>query len=121
MTLRLVSIGRDGVLRLAMEGSVRGSDVNDVQPHPMAKVAGEGWAANRIALDMAGVSYLDSSAIGWLLLCHRECRKQGGLLAIHSVAPAVRQMLELLQLQQVLHVAADEAAAVALAQQEVPA
>ncbi len=120
MTLRLVSIGKDGILRLSLEGSVASEEIRPDAVHPFAAVIGDDWAANRAVLSLQQTGYLDSSGIGWLMTVHRTFKQAGGRLVLHSISPPVRQLLELLRLQKLFQIASDEAGAVELAQ-EVPA
>lgn len=123
MNVRLVSIGRDGVLRVSLEGDVTADQLRPDGPHPFAGALGETWATNRVALSLKETPYLDSSGIGWLLSTHRAFKEAGGFLALHSPSAQVRQLFDLLQLHRALAIAPGEAEAVALAlaQPEVPA
>jgi len=50
---------------------------------------------DRIAVDMAGVSFMDSSGLGVLIAAYRRLEGIGGQIALASVVPAVRKVLQL--------------------------
>ncbi len=69
--------------------------------------------SRRVLLDLAGTEYIDSTGVSWLLTCHKRCREGGGKLVLHSLNPLVKQVLQVLKLDRVLHIAdsADKARA----------
>ena len=70
-------------------------------------------------LDLAKCLYLVSTGVEWLLRCHRWFRERGGLLVIHSTSPVVMQILNIMRMNLVLHLAANEEEARRLAS-EIP-
>jgi anti-anti-sigma factor len=69
----------------------------------------------KVLLDLQRATYLDTAAVGWFIRWHQRLRDGGGMLVLHSVPPLLDEMLRFLNLTTVLHVAADGAAARALA------
>jgi anti-sigma B factor antagonist len=69
--------------------------------------------SRRVFFDLSGTEYIDSSGVSWLLLANRRFRQAGGKLVIHSINPLVKQVLAVLRLDRVLHLAenADKARA----------
>jgi anti-anti-sigma factor len=61
--------------------------------------------ARRVFFDMSAVDYIDSSGVSWLLICHKRFREAGGKLVLHSIHPMVKQVLGVLKLERVLHLA----------------
>lgn len=61
--------------------------------------------SQRVLFDLSGSDYMDSSGVSWLLGCHKRFREAGGTMIIHSVNPLVAQVLKVLKLDQVLHLA----------------
>jgi anti-anti-sigma factor len=112
MKLQLISIEKDGYCRLACDGSVTVADFSVDAPDPFETLLGANWASNRIVLDFSRVTYIDSSAIGWLIGAQKKVREAGGRLLVHSAQAGVRQMFELLQLQSILRLVDSEAEAV---------
>jgi anti-sigma B factor antagonist len=90
---------------------------DDVQgdQDPLQAVIGEGGFGRKVLMDLGKVTYIDSSGISWLLICHKHFVQAGGKLVIHSVPPLVDQVLQLLRLPLILSIAADEKSARALA------
>jgi hypothetical protein len=115
MVLTLVSIEKNGLVRIAAEGRMTAQALMSGDPdcNPLDGLLGPNWANNRIVLDFGQVCWVDSAAIGWLMTCNKTCRKAGGMLVVHSVQPGVRQLIDLLRIDRVLTIAADESAAMA--------
>jgi anti-anti-sigma factor len=111
MKLTLVSIEKEGLIRAATEGNITGTDFTPDGKNPLETLLGLTWSSTRVLLDFSKTSYIDSSAIGWLIGTSRAFRDAGGTFVIHSIQPAVRQILEVLRVGQVVPTAMDEAAA----------
>lgn len=118
MKLQLVSIEKDGIVKIATKGNITSADLDAGGPNPMEPILGTNWTQSRVLLDMSDTQYIDSSAIGWLIGTSKQIRDGGGAIVIHSVQPAVRQVLDLLKVGRVVPIVEDEAAArpVALAE-----
>ena len=117
MKLSLVSIEREGFVRVAVDGNLVAGAVNAADNNPMQNLLGQSWSNNRVVLDMQKCDYMDSCAIGWLMACHKGFRENGGKMVLHSVQPRVKQLLDLLRIGQVITLAADEPAAKTLVTQ----
>lgn len=78
---------------------------------PLQDLLGDGCYSSRVLLDLHGIEAVDSSGIGWLLACQKKFRTQGGLLVLHSLSSAVRDVMKILNMQLVFKMAEDEAAA----------
>jgi anti-anti-sigma factor len=111
MKLSLVSIERDGVVRVSSEGNITCEDFRAEGKNPLESVLGASWSNNRVILDLDRTNYIDSSAIGWLIDTSKRFKQAGGALAVHSVRPAVRQVLELLKVERIVPLAHTESAA----------
>ena len=71
--------------------------------------------SRKLLLNLEKTDYIDSSGIGWLVICHRNFVKSNGKLVLHSVPQRVFQVLELIGLPKIMHIAQDETAARAMA------
>jgi anti-anti-sigma factor len=111
MKLALVSIDKDGVIRVAAEGSITAGDFPSDGKNPLETLLGLTWSTTRVLLDLAHVSYIDSSAIGWLIGTVRSFREGGGKFVIHGVQPNVRQIFDVLRVARVVPMTEDETAA----------
>lgn len=61
--------------------------------------------ANRqITLDLDNIQYLTSTVLGHLLVLHKRLAMAGGHLRLENVKPAVREVLRVTQLDQVLDI-----------------
>jgi anti-anti-sigma factor len=111
MKLNLLSIEKDGVIRVGSEGQITAVDLPSDGRNPMESVMGANWAGNRVLLDLSKTNYIDSSAVGWLINCSKQFKAGGGTLVIHSMPGAVRQILDLLKIGKLIPLAANEPAA----------
>jgi anti-anti-sigma factor len=109
--LSLESIERDGCIRVASRGNITASEVSLGTKNPLEVLLGGNWAGNRLIVNLARTDFLDSTAIAWLIATSKQIRAAGGKLAIHSVVPRARQMLDLLKISKIVPIVADEAAA----------
>jgi anti-sigma B factor antagonist len=66
----------------------------------------------RILLNMAGVSYIDSSGLGALVSAFTSVRKAGGELKLVNLTDKVDNLMEITKLYTVFDIADNEAAAV---------
>jgi anti-anti-sigma factor len=101
----------DELLRVDTAGEfVRGSA--SIDDDPLADLLGDGVYGQRVLLNLKQCRHLDSTGIGYLLTCHRRFDRQGGKLVLHSISPAVSRLLQLMRVDQLLHIAgnASEAA-----------
>jgi anti-anti-sigma factor len=115
MNLTLLSVD-DAVTRLACSGSI--TQISPLADNdPVAEALGPEVYCRRLLMDLERADFVDSSGIGWMILCHKRFMMSGGRLVFHSAPPLVRQMLDLLGLGRILHIAADENAARGLAQE----
>jgi anti-anti-sigma factor len=115
--LNLVSIDRDGCVRLASNGpitangAIAANGTHFLSKNPLETLLGVTWFSNRVIVDFSRTDFIDSAAIGWLIGTAREFRVRGGRFAIHSVTPRVRQMLNILKIGQLVPLLTDEEAA----------
>jgi stage II sporulation protein AA (anti-sigma F factor antagonist) len=113
--LQISLLGDDGgVLRVRLANHLTQEDVQGDQD-PLVALIGEAGFARKVLMDLGRVTYIDSSGISWLLICHKRFVQSGGKLVLHSVPPLVDQVLQLLRLPLILQMATDEKAARTLA------
>lgn len=108
MKISLNGIEPSGIVKLAMEGAVTAADFSVDGKNPIEAVLGPAWTTFRVLLDMANVSYIDSSAIGWLIGTQKSFRDKGGSFAVYHVQPAVKQVLDLLKVGRVVPLCENE-------------
>ena len=118
MKLRL--LGREeGLVRLACDGDV------SLWPavgglNPLDQLLGPEDYGGAVLLDVSQADHLGSSGISWLIGSHQRCRNAGGRLLVHSPGPRFREVIDLVRLDELLTVVADEGAARALARETGP-
>jgi anti-anti-sigma factor len=81
----------------------------------MRNLLGPDCYARKVLFNLEQTPYIDSAGVGWLVMCHKHFKEGGGRLVIHSIPPMVTQILRLLRMPDLLHLALDEAAALTLA------
>jgi anti-anti-sigma factor len=111
MKLSLLSIEKDGLIRIAAQGEITSRTFQPDQGNPLSEVMGASWASSRVLLSFENVPYIDSFAVGWLLSTNREFASNGGKLVIHSIRPSVSQIFDLLKISRVMTFAESEQAA----------
>ncbi|MBK8190208.1 MAG: STAS domain-containing protein [Vampirovibrionales bacterium] len=67
----------------------------------------------RIILNLAQVTFIESSGLGSLVSAFKYCESHGGALGFCGIQPQVRQLLDLTKLSRVLKLFADEQDALA--------
>ena len=115
MKLQLLSIEKDGLVKIATQGNITSTDLDSAGPNPMEPILGKNWQQSRVLLDMSDTQYIDSSAIGWMIGTSKHLKDGGGSLVVYGVQPAVRQVLDLLKVGRVVPIVEDEDAALAVA------
>jgi stage II sporulation protein AA (anti-sigma F factor antagonist) len=101
----------DQVTRLECEGDITQQTLSHTAD-PFEDSLGSAIYGRQALVNMEKASYVDSSGIGWLLGAHKRFERGGGKLILHSVPPAVGQVLGILKLTTLLHVATDEQEAI---------
>jgi anti-anti-sigma factor len=94
---------RDGITTVAIAGRITFGTLEPGQD-PLAREMPDIYS-RRLLLDLAGTEYIDSTGVSWLLTCHKRCREGGGKLVLNSLNPLVKQVLQVLKLDRVLHIA----------------
>src|SRR5437870_4411557 len=105
--------------QVRLEGQITMTDVPDADKL-LEDALGSAGYRQRVLIDLERTSFIDSSGISWMLICHKHFVQAGGQVAFHSAPPLVMHTLNLLRLNLVLHLAADEDAARAMIQEAKP-
>jgi anti-anti-sigma factor len=103
-----------GVVRARAEGPICQARYA-AEGDPLEKLLGETGFGRTVLLDLGPADYIDSGGISWLVVNHKRCQQAGGQLVLHSLPPRVHEVLHFCRMESVLHLAADEPAARALA------
>jgi anti-sigma B factor antagonist len=57
-----------------------------------------------LAVDLSGLSFIDSAALGVIMRAYRALHREGGTLALVSPSPNVARVLQLIDIAQVIRV-----------------
>jgi anti-anti-sigma factor len=109
--MKMKLAGEDGnLVKVSVSGPVTQRELSPVD-EPLGDLLGPHGYGKQVLLDLADVSYLDSSGVGWLLTCHKRVKQAGGNLIVHSFSPIVSNVLRVLKLEKVLQLAENAKAA----------
>ena len=114
MKLSTVSDNGD-VLCLRASGAITQDHLSPSVDELGNLLGSEGYA-RQVVVSLAEVDFIDTSGISWFLARHKRFRQASGKLVLHSLVPMVLDVLKMLRLHEVFHLAEDEPAAMALAQ-----
>lgn len=109
--MRLKLNSNDGVLACASVSGQVTQSAFAAEEEPLAQKFGNEIYSRRLMLGLAEAEYLDSRGVGWLLKCHRRFRQAGGMLIVHSIPPNILDVLQVLHMNEVLHLVSDEQSA----------
>jgi anti-sigma B factor antagonist len=76
----------------------------------MAVLGNEGH--KNMVLNLEAVTFVDSSGLSAILLANRQCKDSGGKLVVCNARPAVMKLIQISQLDQILHLADSEVDAI---------
>ncbi len=114
LTLRF---NENTVVGLLCEGQITLAHLNPGVDQ-LEQAAGIGVYGRRVLVNLEKTSYIDSAGVGWLMSCHKRFRENGGRMVLYNIPPLVRQTLDLLKLNRIFALAADEALARQMALEE---
>jgi anti-sigma B factor antagonist len=60
--------------------------------------------ARRVVIDLAGVSFMDSTALGALVVAHRDLSEGGGRLSLAEVRRPVRKVLAITSVDRIIDI-----------------
>lgn len=99
----------DDVVVLGLTGELDLSTAPSLRQRLLA-IGDEGKS---IVLDLAGVSFADSTTLGVFVTAHKRLTEQGRRLAIANPVPGIRQILEITNLDGVIAVCGTRSDAIA--------
>jgi anti-sigma B factor antagonist len=71
--------------------------------------------AKKVLVDLAKVSYIDSSGLATFVELFQKLKRYGGKLVLFNLAPSVRSVFEIAKLDSIFHLAASEKEAISAA------
>ena len=111
MIFKLTSVENQGIIHVASDGNLTATDLDLAGKNPLESLLGATWTTNRVLLNLSKTAYLDSSAVAWMIGTNRAFRDGGGKLIVHSLQPAVKQLLDVLKIGQAVSLVDGEEAA----------
>ena len=109
MTIIVRTVDKATILDL--NGPFKAGEADQVFRNSVGEVLSAG--VTNLAVNLAGVSFLDSSGIGALVRTFSTLRERGGEFRLFGASKQVAQTLRMVRLDKVLGVAEDETAALA--------
>ena len=83
----------------------------DIASAPQLRELFQQHAGQTVTLDLSGVTFMDSTAMGVLIAAHRRAEQHGGHIAIQGVQRPQMRLFELMGLTEVIDVDNEGAAA----------
>lgn len=99
-------------MELGIETQARGNDLvllvsGDIDIHTAPQLRDrlaelQDAGSTRVVVDLAGVNFLDSSALGALVAAHRDLTADGGTLRLAAARPHVLKIFQITRLTEVI-------------------
>ena len=115
----IVDEKKDGLVYVTVSGGIKQKQLNDMDQH-LRSAIGEDVYNQKVLVDLSQNDYIDSTGISWLLICHKHFKESGGRMVLHSIPRIVEDVLKILKLELVFHIAPDKDSGTVLATQELP-
>ena len=109
MTINVRTVDRATILDLS--GPFKAGEAGLTFRNTVSEVVSAG--ATHLAVNLGGVSFLDSSGVGSLVRAFSTLKERGGELRVFGATKQVAQVLRMVRLDKVLRLTEDEATALA--------
>lgn len=103
---------QDGVAIVSLEGKFAAGTDGPALRSKTQELFDSG--TKKVILDFTGVPYIDSTGLGFLAAGHAAAEKVRAKIVLCGVTPAVKQILDRVQMAQFFPLAASQAAALAM-------
>jgi hypothetical protein len=113
MTLKLLT-SEGGFVRFEALGKIS-RDSWTQHNDPLIDLCGDDIYQRKCLLSLNHALYIDSTGVEWLLTAHRRFQAGGGMLILHSLTAAGKQLLKIMRMHLVLQIADNERKALELA------
>ncbi len=88
----VISFSNDSKLNVTVTQKIKTEIIKVISPN------------SKIALNLSGISYIDSTGFGMLLSILRHCKNSNASLKLCNISPEVMELIKLLQLQTVFDI-----------------
>lgn len=109
-----ITTTKDNLVHVAVFGRVT-QDSTSREVEPLSSLLGPEPYKRKVLLNLRDADMIDSSGIGWLLVCHKRFKENGGRIICHSAPPVVANVFKLMRMDLVFESAANAADAEKLA------
>ena len=109
MTINIRTVEQASILDL--NGSFKAGEADKAFRNAVGNALSNG--ATKLAINLGGVPFLDSSGVGSLVHTFSTLKEKGGEFRVFGATKQVAQVLRMVRLDEVLGLAEDEAAALA--------
>lgn len=114
MDIKLLRKSDEGFERFDLLGDITANGRMQQPADLFLNVYGEDIYKQRVMVNMAKTTHVDSTGIEWLLNCHKRFQEQGGKLVLHNLSPATQKLFQMMRMHLVLNIASDENSAKSL-------
>jgi len=111
MSFKAVSREVGGVTVIDMDGRITLGEGSDLLRDLISEKLGAGQ--KKIVMNLAGITYIDSTGLGELVAGYRHVKSQGGEIKLMNLNKKVSDLLQITKLYAVFDIHNDEAQAVA--------
>ena len=95
------TIGKQNISILHVEGKILGNAADTFRKQMSEQLQ---TGRDRLVVNLMNVPLIDSSALGAIVVTLKSCRQSGGKLVLLSPQKAVREVLEITQLNTVIEI-----------------
>ena len=99
----------EGVLAIQIRvAGVCWDSLSSQDSDPLSELPVENIYQKNVLVNLEGVTMLNSSGVGWLLVCHKRFREAGNRMVLHSIPSLAMNVLKLMRLHEVFEIAKNE-------------
>ncbi|MEQ8788996.1 MAG: STAS domain-containing protein [Pirellulaceae bacterium] len=107
-------------MELSLQTSIDGA----VRIDTLGKITRDGWPphydplvecygsneiySQRLLLNLENSGHIDSTGVEWLLEANKKFNQNSGVMVLHSAKPMITELLKMMRMHLVLHIASDE-------------
>jgi len=105
MNLQITST-KDSCVHIKVTGKISQDGVAR-DKEPLSSLLGADAYSLKVLLNLGDAEVIDSSGIGWLLVCQKRFKENGGRMICYSAPPAVANVFKLMRMDLVFDNAAN--------------
>ena len=86
---------------LAIHGEIDYFNIDEFKKEVLALPEGNDL---HVIIDLENITFIDSSGIGTLVICHRAMKKKGGSLSLYKVPPDIMVLIKMSTIDQFISI-----------------